>query len=113
MGAQLSHENSDLRLKCFLNSLKFQLILLIFLACTREITHFGKIQTFYSKYRPNKDPFCSKGLYYRPRSLNKDPTGCTGLITNVDLVLQYLVPHPNVLNACRFNVGCGKQVLIQ
>ena len=41
------------------------------------ITHFAKIQTFYSKYRPDKDPFCSKGLYYRPRSLNKDPNGST------------------------------------
>ena len=23
---------------------------------------FGKIQTFYTKYRPNKDPYYSKGL---------------------------------------------------
>ena len=38
---------------------------------------FGKIQTFYTKYRPNKDPVRSKGLYYRPRSLNKDPAGST------------------------------------
>ena len=45
----------------------------------RAITDFGKIQTFYTKYRPNKDPICSKGLYYRPRSLNKDPTGCTDI----------------------------------
>ena len=44
----------------------------------RGITDFRKIQTFYTKYRPNKDPICSKCLYYRPRSLNKDPTGCTG-----------------------------------
>ena len=41
---------------------------------------FGKIQTFYTKYRPNKDPFCSKGLYYRPRSLNKDPAGSTVIV---------------------------------
>ena len=46
----------------------------------RAITDFGKIQTFYTKYRPNKDPFCSKGLYYRPRSLNKDPGGSTAII---------------------------------
>ena len=43
----------------------------------RGITDFRKIQTFYTKYRPNKDPFWSKGLYYRPRSLNKDPGGST------------------------------------
>ena len=44
----------------------------------QAITDFGKIQTFFTKYRPNKDPFSSKGLYYRPRSLNKDPGGSTG-----------------------------------
>ena len=49
----------------------------IFLTIMRAITNFGKIQTFFTKYRPNKDPFSSKGLYYRPRSLNKDPGGST------------------------------------
>ena len=43
----------------------------------RAITDFGEIQTFFTKYRPNKDPFSSKGLYYRPRSLNKDLGGST------------------------------------
>ena len=32
-----------------------------------------------SKYRPNKNPLGSKGLYYRPRSLNKDPGCCTAV----------------------------------
>ena len=50
----------------------------IFLTIMPAITDFGKIQTFYTKYRPNKDPICSKGLYYRPGSLNKDPGGSTG-----------------------------------
>ena len=45
----------------------------------RAITDFGKIQTFYTKYRPYKDPFSSKGLYYRLRSLNKDPVGSTAV----------------------------------
>ena len=55
---------------------------------TRAITHFGKIQTFYTKYRPNKDPIYSKGLYYRPRSLNKDPTGCTAIHKGIALPRQ-------------------------
>ena len=57
---------------------------LIFLTIMRANLDFGKIQTFYTKYRPNKDPFCSKGLYYRPRSLNKDPAGSTGAGGNDD-----------------------------
>ena len=87
-------KKSDIWLKCFLNSLKFQLILLIFLACTLAITHFGKIQTFYSKYRSNKDPFCSKGLYYRPRSLNKDPSGSTDNLKSSCYDKQKYVRHP-------------------
>ena len=49
----------------------------------RAITYLGKIQTFNTKYRPNKDPYYSKGLYYRPRSLNKDPAGSTALSISV------------------------------
>ena len=30
-----------------------------------------------------------------------------GLFTNVHFVLQYLIHHPNVLNACRFNMQVG------
>ena len=51
----------------------------IFLTIMRAITNFGKIQTFFTKYRPNKDPYCSKGLYYRLRSVNKDGGGKIGV----------------------------------
>ena len=39
-----------------------------------DLYNFEKIQTFATKNRPNKDPIWAKGLYYRPGSLNKDPT---------------------------------------
>ena len=43
-----------------------------------DLYNFEKIQTFATKNRPNKDPIWAKGLYYRPGSLNKDPTCHTG-----------------------------------
>ena len=52
----------------------------------RAVTDLGEIQTFFTKYRPNKDPFSSKGLYYRPRSLNKDLGGSTALCGQVMLI---------------------------
>ena len=39
-----------------------------------DFYNLKKIQTFETKNRPNKDPIWAKGLYYRPGSLNKDPT---------------------------------------
>ena len=39
-----------------------------------DFYNLKKIQTFETKNRPNKDPKWTKGLYYRPGSLNKDPT---------------------------------------
>ena len=36
--------------------------ILIFLTIMQANLDFGKIQTFYTKYRPNKDLYCSKGL---------------------------------------------------
>ena len=33
-------------------------IISIYPTFPRVITHLGKIQTFYTKYRPNKDPLC-------------------------------------------------------
>ena len=71
----------------------------LFQTIMQVITDFGKIQTFYTKYRPNKDPFCSKGLYYRPRSLNKDPAGSTGEGTNIfhTLLVFFYTPSKAVL----------------
>ena len=43
-----------------------------------DFYNLKKIQTFETKNRPNKDPIWTKGLYYRPRSLNKDPTWHSG-----------------------------------
>ena len=66
----------------------------------QAITDFGKIQTFYPQYRPKKDPFCSKGLYYIPWSLNKDPGVSTSgaatipkghMLTEIDLIKTYFL----------------------
>ena len=59
-----------------------------FVSCDKKLLKLSLrlYLTVYTKYRPNKDSFCSKGLYYRPswrlqgqgaRSPNKDPGCCT------------------------------------
>ena len=50
---------------------------------------FEKIQTFGTKKRPNKDPWLSKGLYYRPGSLNKDTSWHTVLPPSAGTASSY------------------------
>ena len=42
--------------------------------CCRLLTSYVCNRLLEKKNRPNKDPIWAKGLYYRPRSLNKDPS---------------------------------------
>ena len=79
---------------------------------TRAIQVFRKIQTFSLKNRPNKDLFCSKGLYYRPRSLNKDPTGSTALGISTtdsschhDICPGYICPYQQYLSCYWLDFG--------
>ena len=47
---------------------------LLYLMCCRLLTSYVCNRLLEKKNRPNKDPIWAKGLYYRPRSLNKDPS---------------------------------------
>ena len=55
-----------------------------------DFYNLKKIQTFETKNRPNKDPKWTKGLYYRPGSLNKDPTWHSAKLSSTQLGWMFL-----------------------